>query len=165
MESLVAITILIFAVTGAASAMQTAISSYIFSKDQIIAFYLAQEGFEQIRNIRDENKLKNQSWLTGLALSSGDPCWFGQACRVDPTDPVNGGKAISCGSPGSCPVLKKSSTGFYGYDASWGDTVFKREILLTQISATEVSVEVTVDWSKGLVNRQFKARENLLDWQ
>ena len=61
-ESLVAISILVLAITGATSAIQTGISSYIFSKDQIIAFYLAQEGFEQIRNIRDENGLKKISW-------------------------------------------------------------------------------------------------------
>ena len=43
-ESLVAISILTLAITGATSAIQAGISSYTFSKDQIIAFYLAQEG-------------------------------------------------------------------------------------------------------------------------
>ena len=51
-ESLVAISILVVVITGTLTAIQTGLSSYIFSKDQIIAFYLAQEGFEQIRNIR-----------------------------------------------------------------------------------------------------------------
>ena len=54
-ESLVAIIILVLAITGATAVVQTSLSSYIFSKDQIVSFYLAQEAFEQIRNLRDEN--------------------------------------------------------------------------------------------------------------
>lgn len=165
-ESLIAITVLILAITGTASAIQTGISSYIFSKDQIIAFYLAQEGFEQIRNIRDENGLLNQNWLTGISSNSSDPCYFGNACIVDPLD--SGGVFVErCSAgPGNCPVLRQNaSTGFLGYDSSWPATIFRREITLTQINANEVSVQVTVNWSKGLVNRQFKAKENLLNWQ
>ena len=163
-ESLVAIVILVLAITGTISAIQTGISSYIFSKDQIIAFYLAQEGFEQIRNIRDENGLRGQNWLTGISENSGDPCYFGSACTVDP---VNSNTAIKClGGPGNCPVLKQDvSTGFFGYNALWIDTIFKREIVLTQINADEILITVTVDWSKGPVNRQFKAKQNLLNWQ
>ena len=155
-ESLVAITILVLAITGATSALQTGISSYVFSKDQIVAFYLAQEGFEQVRNIRDENGVKNQGWLTGLS-----DCF--SACTVDP---VVSSVPVACGSPGNCPVLRQDSvTGFFGYNPAWSATIFKREIVLTNINANEVSILVTVDWSKGIVNRQFKARENILNWQ
>lgn len=165
-ESLVAIIILVFAITGAASAIQIGISSYIFSKDQIIAFYLAQEGFEQIRNLRDENGLKNQNWLTGISANSSDPCFFGKSCAADPV-PLGNPLLFRCGdTPGTCPVLRQNATtGFFGYNLSWPATIFRREILLTQINAREISILVTVDWSKGPVNRQFRARENLLNWQ
>jgi len=164
-ESLVAIAILVLVITGTASAIQTGISSYIFSKNQIIAFYLAQEGFEQIRNMRDENSLRGQNWLTNVSANSSDPCYFGNACKVEP---VFSSVATECGGgPGNCPILRQSPSGFFGYntDSSWTDTVFRREIVLTQINADEVSILVTVDWSKGLVNRQFRARENILNWQ
>lgn len=162
-ESLVAITIMMLAITGVATAIQTGISSYIFSKDQVIAFYLAQEGFEQIRNIRDENGILNQHWLTGISSGSSDPCYFGNACIVDP---VGSAVPTRCSGVGSCPVLRQNaSTGFFGYDSSWPTTIFRREVVLTQINADEVSVLVTVDWSKGSVTRQFKARENILNWQ
>ena len=155
-ESLVAISILVLAITGASSAIQTGISSYIFSKDQIIAFYLAQEGFEQLRNIRDENSLKSQGWLTGLS-----DCF--SACTVDP---VASSVPVACGTPGNCPVLRQDLvTGFFGYNLAWPATIFKREIILTSINANEVSILVTVDWSKGVISRQFRARENILNWQ
>jgi len=162
-ESLVAITILVFAITGAASAIQSGISSYIFSKDQTIAFYLAQGGFEQIRNIRDENSLTGEDWLTGLASVSGDPCYFGQSCIVDP---INSNQATRCDGPGECPVLRQESgTGFFGYDGSWDPSIFTREISLASINDHEVAITVTVSWSKGIVSREFKARENILNWQ
>jgi len=162
-ESLISITILVLAITGAVSAMRIGILSYTFSKDQVVAFYLAQEGFEQIRNIRDENGLKNIHWLTGISYLSSDPCYFGKACTVDP---VASSLPIACSSPGNCPVLRQNqSTGFFGYDSSWTPTIFKRQIILTSINSNEISVVVTVDWSKGLITRQFRARENLLDWQ
>jgi len=163
-ESLVAIAILVLAISGAMSAIQTGISSYIYSKDQIIAFYLAQEGFEQIRNIRAENSLNSRNWLTGISLNASDPCYFGNACTVDP---VNSNVATRCSSGiGFCPALRQNATtGFFGYDASWPATIFRREIILTQINSNEISILVTVNWSKGIVNRQFRARENILNWQ
>lgn len=163
-ESLVAISILITAITGATIAVQSGISSYIFSKDQIIAFYLAQEGFEQIRNIRDENRLNNRLWLTGLSGNLGDPCAFGSVCTVDP---VASAVPTRCpGGAGTCPVLRQNATtGFFGYNAAWPATIFRREIILTTVNADEIAVTVTVNWSKGPINRQFKARENLLNWQ
>ena len=160
-ESLIAITILVLAVTGVTSAIQTSLSSYIFSKNQVIAFYLAQEGFEQIRNLRDENKLKNQPWLTGISANSGDPCYFGNACYF----------SLALGTPltscpgGTCPVLKQNASGYFGYDSAWTDTIFRRTVLLTSTNSDEISVQVTVNWSKGIVNRQFSAREIIFNWR
>src|SRR3989344_1002071 len=115
-ESLVAISILVAVITGTTKAIQTGISSYIFSKDQIIAFYLAQEGFEQLRNIRDENSLNDRNWLSGITQNSSDPCWFGQACSVSP---IESSALTRCsGGPGSCPKLRQdSATGFFGYNS------------------------------------------------
>lgn len=161
-ESLVAIVILIFVIVGATSAIQTGISSYIFSKDQVAAFYLAQEGFEHVRNLRDENGLKSQNWLTGLAANSSDPCYFGNACYIDA---ITGLPFVRCASVGNCPRIRQnSSNGFYGYNGSWTQTPYTREIQLQQVSATEVSVIVKVSWSKGVMSRQFQIRGNIYDW-
>jgi len=163
-ESLVAISILVVAIVGAMSAVQTGISSYIYSKDQIIAFYLAQEGFEQIRNMRDENRLANRNWLYGISQNSSDPCYFGSACTVDP---VNTSIATRCSGVGSCQYLRQdAASGFYGYTPAWTPTQFRREIVLASgfSHPDEIMVTVTVSWVKGIVSRQFRASENLLNW-
>src|SRR3989338_3680347 len=152
-ESLVAISILLVAIAGAGSAIQTGISSYIFSKDQIIAFYLAQEGFEQVRNYRDENVLNGRFWLAGAVPSV--PYY------VDATQ-----NAFTL-CPGTCPFIKQDQeSGAYGHNASWDiTTIFRIEIRLEQINDHEVAIYVTIHWNKGATARQFAARENIFNWQ
>lgn len=162
-ESLVAIGIMVAIIIGAMSAVQHGLSSYLFSKDEITAFYMAQEAFEKVRNMRDENGIKSRNWLFGLAQTASDPCAFGKACMVSPAESAG---ATLCGSPGSCPPLREdTTTGFYGYNAAWPVSPFTREITFSPVSSTEVAVTVTVTWSKGGSTRSFKARENLLDWR
>jgi Tfp pilus assembly protein PilV len=160
-ETLIAISILILAVTGAFAAAQNGISSAIFSKDQIVAFYLAQEGVETIRNRRDQNGLAGANWLSGIAEAAEDPCLFGSVCRVDA---INQTITKCSGGLGSCPNLKLNNSGFYAYD-SGNDTQFRREIVLEQVSVNEAAITVIVSWSKGLVQRSFRARENIFNWQ
>jgi prepilin-type N-terminal cleavage/methylation domain-containing protein len=165
-ETLVAISVLIVAVTGAYAAAQTGLSSSIFSKNEIVAFYLAQEGIEGIRNLRDENGIKGQNWLAGVASVAGDPCYPAngtQACKIDAITNV---VSACSGGIGSCETIRQDpDTGFYGYTQAWTPTVFKRDIVLTKLSEHEVSILVRVAWNKGIVQRSFKARENILDWQ
>lgn len=162
-ESLVAIGILVVAISGVMGAIQSSISSYTFSKDQFISFYLAQEAFEQIRNIRDENRLKEANWMMGIAQDVDDPCAFTHACTVEPV--ISAAPSRCTGGPGNCPYLRQDPvTGLYGYNPSWPATIFRREIQLTPVNENEIAVTVTVNWSKGPVNRQFKARANLLNW-
>ncbi|MEK7177045.1 MAG: prepilin-type N-terminal cleavage/methylation domain-containing protein [Patescibacteria group bacterium] len=165
-ESLVAITILVMVVVSASRAVQTGISAYIFSKDQIIAFYLAQEAFEQIRNLRDENALSvGGHWLAGISENAGNPCWFGNNCYVDTINSNGTGIGpYSCG--GACqPLRQQATSNFFGYNGTWAATIFTRTITLTQANANEITVLVTVDWSKGGTPKQFRAKENLLNWQ
>lgn len=163
-ETLIAISILVLAVTGAFAAAQNGLSSASFSKDQIVAFYLAEEGVEEVRNLRDQNGLASTGWLNGIAASPTDPCYFGNACMIDAV-----ANTISRCDNGSCPVLKQDPVdGFFGYDSSWNNSPFSREIRVTKITPSnnhEVAVTVTVTWSKGVLSRQFKATENIFDWQ
>ncbi|MBX4200369.1 prepilin-type N-terminal cleavage/methylation domain-containing protein [Candidatus Parcubacteria bacterium] len=172
-ETLVAVTVLSLGVIGAFTAAQIGISSSILSKEQIIAVYLADEGIETIRNLRDQNGINGVAWLTNIANNSSDPCYFGKTCRVDV---VNNALPLQCHDVGEatpCPVLQQDPVnGFYGYHNGWNDTLYTREISIDTVPSNnlgfvnrEVAITVTVSWSKGLINRQFKIRENIFNWQ
>jgi prepilin-type N-terminal cleavage/methylation domain-containing protein len=162
-ETLIAVSILVLAVTGAFAAAQNGISLATFSKDQIVAFYLAEEGIEGIRNIRDKNGLDGTFWLDNLAQDAGDPCYFGHICKIDSIED----ELSECGTEeGSCPVLRQDpDAGFFGYNSEWNPTQFRREIELTLVNEHEVLIAVTVTWSKGLISRSFKAQEVIFNWQ
>jgi prepilin-type N-terminal cleavage/methylation domain-containing protein len=160
-ESLVAISIIVAVIIGTTGAVQKGLASYQFSKDQITAFYLAQEGFEQIRNIRDNNVLNERDWLAGLAQTSSDACWFGELCAVEPAVTS---AATRCAVGGCDPLREDTDTGWYGYNASWPVTRFTRQITLSQVNSAEITVAVTVSWNQGGASRSFEARENLLNW-
>ena len=165
-ESLVAISILVVTITSTSLAVRTAVSSYILSKDQVVAFYLAQEGIEQIRNLRDQNYLTHANWLSGISELNDEPCYFGSPCTVDPVATT---ALMPCN--GVCPRLKQDPvTGFFGYNLGgqnpdWPETIFRRTLGISEVNPNEIVVSATIDWSKGLITRQFKAQVNLLNWQ
>lgn len=159
-ETLVAISILIVAVTASFAAAQSGISSSIYSKNQVIAFYLGAEAVEQVRNARDVNALEGRNWLYGISNDLTDPCYFGKKCIIDATNNT----ITTCG--GTCPFIKQEpTTGFYGNNPTWADTVFKREVSLSKINDHEISILVRMTWSKGTNNQEYIIRENMFDWK
>ena len=176
LESIVAIFILSLSVSGAFSAVQQSFSQAIIAKDEVRAFYLAQEAVEIIRNKRDVNQLNKiingsaNTWLTGIAQNSADPCYFGKTCRMDaksydPANPPFG--FVNCGAGwGSCPNINQDPNTFlYSYGA-FPATNFKREVQIESIAGTtdEVAIVVRVSWTKGLMIQEFKIRAYLFNW-
>jgi prepilin-type N-terminal cleavage/methylation domain-containing protein len=171
-ELLVSISILSIAILATFTAITNNFRSSNFSQDQVIAYYLADEGIEFVRNMRDNNGIKNiqlfgsggtaVDWLSGIASVSGDPC-YGKSCIVDaPSNTIS-----SCTSnTASCPVLRKdSTTGLYGYTASWTPTQFKRSVDVTVLNSTEAKVSVTVSWTTDGVSKNYVLSEMLKNWQ
>ena len=171
-ELLVAISILSIAILATFTAVQGSFRSNLFAEDQIIASYLGQEAIEFVRNIRDENGIKNTKaiesggtypWLSGIAQISTDPCYPGKFCTID--SPLK--LLASCNSnASSCQVLRfDTNTGLYGYTAGWSATKYKRSISFTRISANEVRVNVDVSWQGQGISKTFSISEILRDWQ
>ena len=156
LETLVAIAILAVSLAGPISIAAQGLSSAFFAKDQIIAFYLAQEAVEYVRSIRDENILTGSDWLNGL-----EEC-FDTPCTVDM--PAHTHDACI----GSCDPLKlNTSTQLYNQQpvsSSNIESQYTREMTLEQISDDEVAVSVSLSWTTGTRTRTFEIRENMLNW-
>jgi len=173
LESIVAIFILSLSVSGIFTAVQQSLFQATAARDEVTAFYLAQEAVEVVRNRRDTNQLARinggtNSWLDGITQGTlPNYCPFSitagtrNTCTVDATN-----LQISyCDDSdwGVCPVLKQDPTTFV-YSYAGDDTKFVREIQIESINANEIAVIVRISWTEGLISQEFKAKTLLFNW-
>lgn len=162
LETLVAISILVVAITGSLTLASTSIGSASLSKNQIIAFNLAEEGMELVRSVRDSNSAAGRFWLEGL-----EPCVNPSGCTIDAWSSA---PAIEPCLTEACQFIKyDSDSGAYGYHISGqrvGDTIFSRKIQLSPVSDYEEKVEVSVEWRQARFDRPAKIilEERIFDW-
>ena len=160
-ESLVAIWFLTLAIVAPMSLASQSLNSAYYSRDQIVAFQLAQEGIESVRQIRDDNTLSKIYNGCPDDVFSGDP-----ACPGSLSIPINqsfiidtihnwtytdfSGAGCTGGNP---PPVRVDSTGtFYGYGTDpgntkmanvcatpggWGPTNFTRKLTAQVISCND----------------------------
>lgn len=148
-ETLVAISILLLAVTGPLMLSRNSLSTGIHSQGGTTAQYLAEDAVEYVKAVRGNNRKAGNDWLDGL-----DPCMTG-SCIIDTTESETDSSAITdCG--GSCPALRfNSATAQYGYDSSWEESPYTRSISIDEHNSNEVMLTITVDWD-------FKGRSKTL---
>jgi len=125
LEALVAISILMVAVVAPITIAQKGLSSSIYSKNQMIASYLAQDAIEYIKNKRDQNVINDPAgdWLSGLEF-----CLEPDYCGID-TIGTDGNGFVQDNEEIS--LTKTRTDGFYGYIPTDSDeTNFKRKIII-----------------------------------
>ncbi len=71
-EAMVAITVLVTAVSSALALVQSSITATRVGGAQIVAANLAREGLEVVRSLRDTNWLQSRSFQVGLVDGSGE---------------------------------------------------------------------------------------------
>jgi Tfp pilus assembly protein PilV len=154
LETLAALSVLIFAILGPLTLAYFSIRSASLSENQFTAFYLAQEALEFVKNQRDTNALGNASnWLNGMTN-----CQSANGCFVD----VQYNSIQTC--PSQCSKLKYNSTsGFYNYQ-NGNDTIFTRQVKLTQISSYEEKVTINLSWQERFGAQSFTLEENIFNW-
>lgn len=161
-ELIITIFVIIVALIGVFVTVQHSISYIqpIFSR--LTAAYLAQEGIEIVRNLRDEN------WL-----DEDRPYWYS---GLGGTFKVSYNQGL--GPCGSCefedvtlPFLEISSgPAFYNYDFG-SATRFKRKVEINQIDnppggdiVDYLEVKVLVEWEEKGERDSFLVQENLYPW-
>jgi prepilin-type N-terminal cleavage/methylation domain-containing protein len=181
-ETLVAIIILSVSIAGPLTLAQRSLSASIYAHDQITAFYLAQEGVEFIRNLRDENNLTPSAfWLAGPAgsgFSSLITSCQSSGCGIDPTaDGSSSTPQITACNPSTnkdCLLTFNNVTGVYGYRTGpdWSDSIFTRKIKITllpvgadELTAYEAVVSVTISWKSGTIDKSFTISEHIFNWR
>src|SRR3989338_3625672 len=133
------------------------INSTVFAKNQLVASFLAQEGIEMVRNIRDNNFLDGGEWSD--FDNDMTNCVNGE-CAIDPINSVL--TPIACSVSG-CDFLKyDSGNGFYGYSGS--DTIFQRTITVYFSSIYFEAIVISkVSWNHGSTPHTITFKENLFE--
>lgn len=174
-ETLVAVLLLTTAVAGPLTLASKSLISALVAKDQIIAFFLAQDAVEFVRFARDTNLLQGGDWITGAGAASGvdlSNCKAANGCYFDsglqnPTT-VSACSSTNCKSPiTSSSLYLYDNNGRYYYNSSGTKkTLFVREVLMTDVVAgEEVNLTVRVYWSDTAgKERKVEVRENLFNW-
>jgi len=174
-ETMVAISLLSIAIVAPMTLTAQSLASAYYARDQITAFYLAQEAIEALRSIRDAQILQitHSSNASSINIFGSIPV-NNQPFTVDARqgDPS---AAITLCSGGPCPPLQTNGT-LYGYgfcsDGSC-NTNFTRTVNAHFIKNAdgsddqdEVRITVTVTWQEGSIvtPRSFSISENLYRW-
>jgi prepilin-type N-terminal cleavage/methylation domain-containing protein len=145
-EVIVAIFLLTVGIVGAFTLVQRTITFTSITSSRLEAAYLAQEGIEIVRNIRDSNWIARDSWDEGLSVGDWEADY----------------KAQNLSQAYAGNFLNIDDTGFYTY-SSGTPTKFKRKITISK-DTDILKVSVLIEWQERGITYQFTAQENLYKW-
>jgi len=151
LEMIIAAFVVIIGLVGVFSLITQTTAFVNSSSQRLTAAYLAQEGIEIVRNIRDANWLEQRDnpsilWLDGL--DQGE--W-----EADYNDSFLSSYAER---------YLKFNGNFYSYD-SGTDTKFKRKITITTQGADIIKVQIQMQWEDRGRTNQIIVQENLYNWR
>ncbi len=151
-EVLAAIFIMLVGVLGVFGLITRTVTFNSSVNSQLVASYLAQEGLEIVRNMRDTNFLKIHKGAGGQWNDGLTACAAG--CGADYND-------TTLGSFGD--TLLKLDNGFYTYDAGT-DTIFTRKITIDSATGDLLKVAVDVSWQDKGNTRTVRGATELYNW-
>jgi len=168
-ETMIAVTILTLAISGALFAANTAIIAANIARDQLIASHLAQEGIEYVRLMRDNEYLaayqagganvSSVAWsnfLTGSDTASIAKCRAPKTCTLGLMQGNGTFILTSCPSGGVCTepfVLMEKGT------------PFTRTIQAIDVSENDKRIVSTVRWSFHSIPYSVSVADHLTPWQ
>ena len=165
-ETLVAISLLSVAIVAPMSLTAQSLASAYYARDQITAFYMAQEAIEALRSIRDAQILQIAQSADASSINIFGPLPLDDEPFTIDTRNAVAAQAITVCPGRICPPLQTDGT-LYGYDPSWANTNFTRTVRARLIGSgqDEVRVSVTITWQTGAFqSRSFSISENLYRW-
>jgi prepilin-type N-terminal cleavage/methylation domain-containing protein len=177
LETVVAIFILLISITGPMVVAQNGLRTAFISRDQISAFFLAQDAIEYIKNVKDtngvsriEDELSSDNWLNGL-----NDCFDNNGCQIDsyvgetfdcsPASPSNG--CLGSNPENDSKLKYDSDAGFYRANDGNQDSIFSRTVYLEEIDPDkEARVTVKIRWRGGGLSgfREIIVTEYITNW-
>ena len=180
-EMMVAVSIFTVSILGMISILASGLSNTSYAKQKMVATYLAQEGIEYMRNMRDTYVLYQPStsgWnyffnlMINDTISGGNNCSINNGCyflELKDSDYNNLKSPMAYLTLDYCNenycsdhhLLYKNLTGEYGYDNGGIDSGFSRQIKAERIANDEIKITSTVYWHQGSGLKSVMFSENL----
>lgn len=152
-ETIVATGLILVGLVGALALITTSLFYVSNIQDRLIAANLAAEGIEMVRNIRDNNWLRGDSWNSGLANGDYQVAY----------------NSMALSAYSGQPFLFDSTTNLYDYDISGTITPYVRKISITNMpnmqEANEIKVVSEVTWQRRGVAYSSSAEDHLFNWK
>jgi prepilin-type N-terminal cleavage/methylation domain-containing protein len=179
-EVLISLTIFSIAVAGVITIAVQGGLNVNASKLRVTATYLADEGVELMRAMRDTTVLstvlasgagsEGAGWASFTGTFGGTVCTAGSPCDIDPTilsTPFpSTTNVVACASSGFCPLYYVPATGHYSDTAPSGTAAspYSRQIVVSSLTPDEVQVVVRVRYLEGTTMQTVTQTENLFNW-
>lgn len=155
-EVIVATFILLVAIVGSYSVFTQIFMATSSTSDRLVAAYLAQEGIEVIRNIRDTSWINSSDWGSMFTICNN-------GCQADYKTGIPG-NFIGSLTPYNGDYLNIDANGFYTYENGTA-TKFKRKITVTPSGADRLDVLVEIIWANRGEPYSFQSEESLYNWR
>ena len=170
-ETLVAVMIFTSSVLALIAILSTSLSTIVHIKQKVIGTYLAQEGIEYIRNMRDSYVIYEKD-DTGWASFKDkiSLCITPNYCGIDNLKPPRQSNSLfQCTTatpsiPSTCQLYIKDGN----YNIKTGGSVdsgFTRKIEIENITNDEIKIISTVLWKSGSSDKSISFSENLFNWK
>tara|TARA_B100000745_G_scaffold300516_1_gene254910 strand:+ start:11857 stop:12372 length:516 start_codon:yes stop_codon:yes gene_type:complete len=155
-ETMVAISVMVIAVTAPLTLASQSLFAAVYAKDQMTSFYLAQEAIEVVREKREGNFMKIINGQSGVTWLDGIPA------DTDFLVDVPNDSMTACS--GSCFATPLLHNGFF-YNYTSGDaTRFSRRARVT-VTGDEALIQVDVRWRTGAFQeRTITISERIYNW-
>jgi len=183
-ETMVAIALLMLALIAPMSLATQSLAAAYYARNQITAFYLAQEGIEIVRSVRDGNIIATASGQSGINVFNGIPL---NAPFTVNSLALTSNALITCGSQSGqpvCPPLQTNGSVYSyspgcsnngtqwlttdcGTSSGWVDSSFTRTLTahLINNNPDEMRITVTITWQQGSFKTStFSINEDLYRW-
>lgn len=160
LEIVVILIIISVGLVGVMNLMFFSLRAQNSNRDTLIAYNLAQEGLELVRNVRDTNWREGMDWNRYI---EGDPS--GKKYKVDfrHFQPVS----ITDNTEAVLQISTSSDLRFYVNETGSSDSIFQRTITITADNASSSSstVNCLVEWNDRGDTRRFELQTELYDWK
>lgn len=150
LEAIFAIFVLLLTIGGASTLLQRILAFTPTTYSKLVASYLAEEGMEIVKNIRDTNWLEGANWDDGIPAS---PPTYGVDYQTQ-----------------TLPDINCSNEGYLAFDGNLyscsanPNSEFQRKITIEKIGTDEIKVIVKVSWKEKGGTQEIKAIEYLYRW-